>query len=423
MSPTARQSLLDSAISHLSTSSSLYPSPQTSYYLARLYAFSGRLEEATKAIRTCLESEDTSNSANANPDAQSTDASADQQQTPAPESIAAWHLLALLRTADRDWDGALRACEAGIGAWEEGEDIREAREPVEMPLQAQSQGQVQSRKGSVAPSVANTTRTGQGRVASKDYGVTESFSTLALDESGHSGKQQGQDQQQQHQQSRRTSLSSMRPRDWPALITDDGHLSPLPSSTTGLALSQTYALCPGQHRQQRLADVIALRQTGIVITEKGDGAELALEQQRELFGFFKAHSRPSVAQGLGLGMGQGQRRQRSGTAGTANTVDTVMGGWESVGRNEGGGLASIAASPQAPQAGSQSQGAGSGSGSGSGQGGLGLVGAGTGSAGPGGPGGPGGDRLRGMTPVHGDREGEMEVLRGSGEGVSGTFLS
>lgn len=249
---------------------------------------------------------------------------------------------------------------------------------------------------------------------------------MALDESGQSRLQQGQGQQQRQQQSRRASLSSIGPRDWTALITDDGHLSPLPSSAASLALSQTYALSPGQYRQQRLADVIALRQTGIVITEKRDGAELALGQQRELFGFFKAHSRPSTGQGLGLGMGQGQRRQRSGTSGTVgtvNTVNTVMGGWESVGGNEGGGLASIAASPQAPEAGSQSQGAGSGLGSGSGQGGLGLVGAGTGSAGPGGPGGPGGDRLRGMTPVHGDREGEMEVLRGSGEGVSGTFLS
>jgi hypothetical protein len=387
-----RQALFTSAIDHLSRSTALVESSLTSYHLAHLYAITGQLDKATEAIRTCLESED---SANLTDDPTRAVAEGTDDMQSAPEGVAAWHLLALLRSADRDWDGALRACDAGIGAWEEGEDIWESKERALQP-DARTGGlttsTTPSRKGSIAPSIAMSAApspakikgmSGSDRVASKDFGITSSFSTLALNDQSPSSHVA---------QERRPSLASIPDKDWRSLIDEDGHLVPS-SSAARMPNGSIAAQSPYQTRRERLQDVIALRQTAIIIAEKRDGAEVALEQQKELFGFYKAKSVPSRSASAAHAGGSRRQRSGSGTMGTMHTMGTAEAGAGSAsdaayGRSKSNSLASVVTGQ--PQQG------------------LALVAAVP--AGTGVPGSAGGEGSRGIGDMVGEDEGRVETL-------------
>lgn len=84
-------------IDHLLAAVKLNPCPSTYYHLAYANAEARRIDDAVDAIRTSIELE--------------------------PASVPAWHLLALLLSARKDWSGALRATQVGVQTWE----IREER--------------------------------------------------------------------------------------------------------------------------------------------------------------------------------------------------------------------------------------------------------------------------------------------------------
>jgi hypothetical protein len=173
------------------------------YHLAYCHAEARSIDAATDSIRTALEQ----NQAN----------------------VQAWHLLALLLTAARDWAGAAKACEAGVSVWEAEEDVDDKEE---------SDLEVFSK-----PSASDRS------VEANDFAKV------------------------------RPSLAAPPVTSSPPLLLSSGVFQP-PKPAPPPKLSKT----------KRLEHVIRLRMTLNVIVEKTQGAEVAMLRHQELFAFFSARS-------------------------------------------------------------------------------------------------------------------------------------
>ncbi len=205
MDPDTRAKWQAQGIDHLVAATLMDPTNGSIYYhLAYARAEAREIEEATFSIRSAIELD--------------------------PENIEAWHLLALLRTAQKDWDGALKAIGVGIQTWEAGEED-------------ETQGNL------VTSQVADSS------TQEIDYGAkptaTDPIATLQTPAGVHH------------------------------LIS--GHvLRPFPT----LHDSFTPPLSPSS----RLSVVIQLKMTEAVIIEKVFGPDQALQKQQESFAFFSARS-------------------------------------------------------------------------------------------------------------------------------------
>ncbi|WWD09042.1 hypothetical protein V865_007162 [Kwoniella europaea PYCC6329] len=247
------------AINHLTAAIDLFPSSSGYYHLAHCQSEARSIDAATQSIRSSLEMD--------------------------PTNVQAWHLLALLLTARRDWEGALKACEAGISVWEADEEISSSQEDL----------------------------VDDNEVESKDFAVQAPTPT---NPSSNTGRRDG------------TTASS--------LINKDGsfpHLSISPPKVTPLSKSA------------RLEHVIRLRMTLNVIIEKIQGPELAMLKQQELFAFFSARSgknRKKLGYSSGFGKSNGMKSVASSSSLTAlpgtegEKVEDLGGSFVSVGVNDGG---------------------------------------------------------------------------------------
>ncbi|CAK9779362.1 unnamed protein product [Cutaneotrichosporon oleaginosum] len=91
------------AINHLRRATVLDPtSARAFYHLAYAEGAARSIQPALQAVREALELDD--------------------------HSVRSWHLLALLLTATGDWEGALKACEAGVTLWEADDEALAAEE-------------------------------------------------------------------------------------------------------------------------------------------------------------------------------------------------------------------------------------------------------------------------------------------------------
>ncbi|OCF45189.1 hypothetical protein I317_00992 [Kwoniella heveanensis CBS 569] len=260
------------AINHLVASTDLLPTASSYYHLAHCQSEARSVDSAIESIRSSLELDS--------------------------QNIQAWHLLALLLSAQRDWEGAMKACEAGVSVWEQDEEL--AAEEEEQ-----------------APSASDT------NIDTKDFAVIPPSSST----------QTGQ------LASTSTSKILLRDGTFP-------HLSISPPRTTPLS------------RSAKLEHVIRLRMTLNVVVEKTQGPEMAMLKQQELFAFFSARSgknRGRLGYGAGFGKGGGMKSVASsssmaalaGGAGTGTATgsgttrgsldgkDGLGGSFISVGLNEG----------------------------------------------------------------------------------------
>ncbi|WWC85911.1 uncharacterized protein L201_000781 [Kwoniella dendrophila CBS 6074] len=273
------------AINHLTAAIDLFPSSSGYYHLAHCQAEARSIDAATQSIRSSLELDST--------------------------NVQAWHLLALLLTARRDWEGALKACEAGISVWEQDEE--EAAQDEDFSLSSNdSSNEVESKDFAIRPPTPTTTNT------------NANTSTL--------------DNQHQHQQQQ-------------PLILKDGsfpHLSISPPRTTTLS------------RSVKLEHVIRLRMTLNVIIEKTQGPEIAMYKQQELFAFFSARSgknRKKLGYHSGFGKSSGLKSVTSsgslsalntGTETTINdnqTINDLGGSFVNLGFND---AATVSVQPPTP---------------------------------------------------------------------------
>ncbi|WVQ93775.1 hypothetical protein IAU59_000853 [Kwoniella sp. CBS 9459] len=262
------------AINHLVASTDLNPTASSYYHLAHCQAEARSVDAAIESIRSSLELDS--------------------------RSIQAWHLLALLLSAQRDWEGATKACEAGVSVWEQDE---------ESAAQEEEQGYSQN--------------LGDADVDARDFAV------IPPSPSTHSIQP--------------PSTSSAR------LLLLDGtfpYIAISPPRTTPLS------------RSAKLEHVIRLRMTWDVIVEKTQGPEMAMLKQQELFAFFSARSgknRGKLGYGAGFGKGGGMKSVASGsslsalasgggtgtatgygtTTGSVDGKDGLGGSFISVGLNEG----------------------------------------------------------------------------------------
>jgi tetratricopeptide (TPR) repeat protein len=197
-------------------------SSQAFYHLAYCLGEARQIEPAISAIRTCLE--------------------LDQQ------NVQAWHLLALLLSASKDWEGATKACEAGVRIWEEDEE-NDAAESEESPTGNPDEN--------------------EPTVGTRDFASPIPAVTLPME-----------------------------PTTAAPLIFRSGAIrSPAPFSV------------PLPTRSKKLENVIRLRITYKTIIEKIQGAEPAMEEAENLFAFFSARSgsgRTSFGYRKGLSGGMGQ---------------------------------------------------------------------------------------------------------------------
>ncbi len=145
------------------------------------------------------------------------------------KNVEAWHLLALLRTADKDWQGALKAVEVGLQTWETAES---------------------SFAGPDAGQQADSS------LSPRDFAVQGATPTAA---------------------------------DTPAATSPARHALISGSVLLPAANDQTTAR-PPLPASKRLEMVIQLRMTEAVIVEKLHGQEVALQRQQESFAFFSARS-------------------------------------------------------------------------------------------------------------------------------------
>ena len=178
-------------------------SSQAFYHLAYCLAEARQIESAITAIRTCLE--------------------LDQQ------NVQAWHLLALLLSASKDWEGAAKACEAGVGIWEDDEE-NDAAESEESPTGNPDEN--------------------EPTVGTKDFASPTATVTLPTEP---------------------TSAA-------PIILRSGAIRSPASLSATPPT------------RSKKLENVIRLRITYKTIIEKTQGAEPAMEEAENLFAFFSARS-------------------------------------------------------------------------------------------------------------------------------------
>jgi tetratricopeptide (TPR) repeat protein len=188
----------------LTTATLLSPkSSKAQYHLAYCLAEARQIEPAISAIRTCLE--------------------LDQQ------NVQAWHLLALLLSASKDWEGATKACEAGIRIWEDDEE-NDAAESEESPTGNPDENEPTIGTKDFASPTPTVTQ------------PTESISAAPI------------------------ILRS-------GAIRSPASLSPAPPT-----------------RSKKLENVIRLRITYKTIIEKTQGAEPAMEEAENLFAFFSERS-------------------------------------------------------------------------------------------------------------------------------------
>lgn len=213
------------AIDHLKLATTLSSkSPFSFYHLAYCLGEAREIEKGVAAVQTALE--------------------LDQQ------NVQAWHLLALLLSASKDWEGAAKACEAGIRVWEEDEE--DSAEEIE------------------ESGLSGNPSDGEPNVGSKDF-------------------------------------ASARPATLPAENTPS---APLVLRSGSIRTHQPFTP-PAPTRSKKLENVIRLRITHKVIIEQTLGPETAMEEAEELFAFFSNRSgnnranfgyRKGLSQGLGESM-------------------------------------------------------------------------------------------------------------------------
>ncbi|WWD22427.1 hypothetical protein CI109_106918 [Kwoniella shandongensis] len=244
------------AINHLIASTTINPTPSAYYHLSYCQAEARSIESAIDSIRTSLEMDS--------------------------RNLQAWHLLALLLTARRDWEGATKACEAGVSIWEEDEELLAGEDGF-----------------GGADVVLDP------NVEARDFAVIPPTPSIA--------------QPPETLQSR-------------PLLHQDGcfpHLDVTPPHTTPLS------------RSARLEHVIRLRMTLNVVVEKTQGPEAAMLKQQELFAFFSARSgknRDNLGYSAGFGKGGGMKSVASSNSLAA--MGSVAGG-EDGGRGLGGSFISV----------------------------------------------------------------------------------
>ncbi len=158
-------------------------------------------------------------------------------------NVQAWHLLCLLLTAQGDWKSAVTAGEAGVGVWESAEEESE---------------EMLSEQFQIGVTVVDQDPT----VESKDFALTSSSPTPSPETSSSSPPK---------------SKSSTQPSH---ILLSSGYILPLPLTPLTMPIPKS----------KRLEQVIQLRMTLNVITEKVSGAEQAMLRQQELFAFFSARS-------------------------------------------------------------------------------------------------------------------------------------
>jgi hypothetical protein len=196
----------------LKLATQLNPSSALAYYhLASCQAQARSIEAASESIRQSLELDS--------------------------RNVQAWHLLALLLTAQKDWDAASKAGEAGIAVWEQDEDNELSNEELSLGT------------------------SDDPNIASKDFaGVTR----------------------------RDAVQSDNEPLLLPSGILHQPHFDSQPPAS---AVS----------RAKRLEHVISLRMTMNVVAEKILGQEVAMLRQQELFAFFSGRSGKNRGLNGGIG--------------------------------------------------------------------------------------------------------------------------
>ncbi|KAJ9101909.1 hypothetical protein QFC19_004990 [Naganishia cerealis] len=208
--PLRRPDYQAQGISHLDAAVKLNSnSPSGFYHLAYAHMEARQIDHAVEAIRTSIDLE--------------------------PSSIPAWHLLALLLSARKEWSGALRATQVGVESWEtREEELQQLRPPVTSTTIA-----------GPPPNTAPLDAT----ISHLDF-VTQREPDMAGAQEGHMSRQR-------------------------ALIQGE-YLAELdmPIETSTIGPPKT---------AQRLAEIIQLRITQAVIIEKIDGQNQALIKQHETF--------------------------------------------------------------------------------------------------------------------------------------------
>ena len=199
--PAIRPKYQAQGINHLKMAAQLNPSSALAYFnLASCQAQARSIEAASESIRLSLELDS--------------------------RNVQAWHLLALLLTAQKDWDAASKAGEAGIAVWEQDEEKELSNEDI-------------FNGGMDDPTIA-----------SKD------FADAVLPEAVPANNE--------------------------PLLLPSGKFHPphIMSQPPASAVS----------RAKRLENVISLRMTMNVVAEKILGQEVAMLRQQELFAFFSGRS-------------------------------------------------------------------------------------------------------------------------------------
>lgn len=164
------------------------------------------------------------------------------------QNVQSWHLLALLLTAGQDWEGAAKACEAGVDVWEHDEDA--------------SIDELDESARSGNPNEGDPT------VDSKDFGAAKQATRPA------------------------ENISA----------------SPLVLRSGAIRQRAPYSP-PPPTRSKKLENVIRLRITHKVIIEKIQGPESAMEEAEDLFAFFSArcgNNRSNFGYRKGLNQGLGE---------------------------------------------------------------------------------------------------------------------
>lgn len=178
-------------------------------------------------------------------------------------NLEAWHLLALLLTAQKDWQGAMKAIKAGIETWEEMEECL-AKQEIAVSAKGNSLGLVDS------------------SIQQKDFAITSA------------------------PDSRNPSKSDTNPGE--ETVFDNIQLI-LPTGLLPIDPIFSIKSIPSLSHARRLAKVIQLRMTQAVIVEKVEGPGSAMWRQQETFAYFSARS--------------GYMRPGGATAGEASRANSV----------------------------------------------------------------------------------------------------
>jgi tetratricopeptide (TPR) repeat protein len=202
-----RPTLQAQGVAHLIAASKLSPSnPLIKYHLAYAQAEAREIASALDTVREAIEL--------------------------LPTNVEAWHLLALMLTATKDWTGALKATSAGISTWEANERDLALQQPI-------------TESGIIAADPVGVSSRDFAQDATND---TESFQVAV-----------------------------------PTPIIVGQSVSPNPVLATSVPLIPAVVTA-------RLAVVIQLRMTQAVIVEKLDGVEGAMMTQQDTFAYFSSRS-------------------------------------------------------------------------------------------------------------------------------------